>query len=248
MLERWDGAVPARRQIGFVAGTTPGNEALSHNRLPPRAVPQMLQSAQVWLCFASFVHSELGPAQVGPELGLFDAIEPGAGWIGLSNAVDRVWRPGLPHRFLPAGPNWVCLYNRPRKPWQWAAGPSESGIRNPKSAMEELALFRTFSQKKHVAQRGHSREGGNPLGRGERIIPGSGGATCLPLSFLVFQVVNHNSSIINQVVPLPRGRVARIVPEFRAQRAPENGATPCSHRNNVLPARGVFYLLNCCTN
>ncbi len=43
-------------------------------------------------------------------------------------------------------------------------------------------------------------------------------------------------------------RVARIVPEFWAQTTPENGATPCAQRNKEFFARGVFYLLSCCTN
>ncbi len=49
-------------------------------------------------------------------------------------------------------------------------------------------------------------------------------------------------------VPLPRGRVARIVPEFCARAASKNRATPCAGRNKEFLARGVFYLLNCCTN
>jgi hypothetical protein len=68
---------------------------------------------------------------------------------------------------------------------------------------------------------------------------------------------NHRSSIINHQsrgpsrtrdVPLYRGRVARIVPEFWAQTTTENGATPCSQRNKEFFARGVFCLFNCCTN
>jgi hypothetical protein len=56
------------------------------------------------------------------------------------------------------------------------------------------------------------------------------------------------SSIINHTVPLSRGRVARIVPEFCAPTTPENGATPCARRSKEFLARGAFYLLNCCTN
>jgi len=58
------------------------------------------------------------------------------------------------------------------------------------------------------------------------------------------------SSIINRKsegVPLPRGRVARIVTEFCAQTTPENGATPCAQRNNEsFRSRGVlpFQLLH----
>ena len=43
-------------------------------------------------------------------------------------------------------------------------------------------------------------------------------------------------------------RVARIVPEFCARPTPENGATPCAQGIKNFSARGVFYLLNCCTN
>jgi hypothetical protein len=67
----------------------------------------------------------------------------------------------------------------------------------------------------------------------------------LPLS-------NHKSQIRGSAsdpsLPLPMGRVARIVPEFCARTTPRNGATPCAQRNNKFLARGVFYLLNCCTN
>jgi hypothetical protein len=56
------------------------------------------------------------------------------------------------------------------------------------------------------------------------------------------------SSIINHRVPLPGGRVARIVSEFCARTAPENGATPCAQRNKEFFGGEVSYLLNCCTN
>ena len=58
----------------------------------------------------------------------------------------------------------------------------------------------------------------------------------------------ETSSIINHCVPLSRGRVARIVPEFRARAGPENCITPGVARTREFSARGVFYLLNCCTN
>jgi hypothetical protein len=78
--------------------------------------------------------------------------------------------------------------------------------------------------------------------------------TCLHVSCFRFQIINHESSIINpraasdRDVPLSRGRVARIVPEFRARTTPENRATPWAQRNKEFLARGVFYLFNCCTN
>jgi hypothetical protein len=49
-------------------------------------------------------------------------------------------------------------------------------------------------------------------------------------------------------IPLPWGRVARIVTEFRAQTTPERCITPCVRRNKEFLGRGVFYLRNCCTN
>jgi hypothetical protein len=87
------------------------------------------------------------------------------------------------------------------------------------------------------------------------------GQTSGPIGF-AFQTINHKhvipanmsfprrreSSITNQTVPLSRGRVARIVPEFWAQTTAENGTTPCAPRNKEFLARGVFYLLNCCRN
>jgi hypothetical protein len=56
------------------------------------------------------------------------------------------------------------------------------------------------------------------------------------------------SSIINHRVPLPGGRVARIVPEFRARTTPENDVTPFVQRNKEFFGGEVFYLLNCCIN
>ncbi len=43
-------------------------------------------------------------------------------------------------------------------------------------------------------------------------------------------------------------RVARIVPEFCALITPRGRVTPCAGRNKEFLARGVFYLVNCCTN
>ena len=54
--------------------------------------------------------------------------------------------------------------------------------------------------------------------------------------------------LINQTLPLPLLRVARIVPEFCARTTPETRATPCPHRNKRFLVRGVFWLLDCCTN
>jgi hypothetical protein len=61
---------------------------------------------------------------------------------------------------------------------------------------------------------------------------------------------NHKSSIISHKseLPLPRGSVAGIVPKFCARAGPQNRATPYARRNKRFFARGVFYLLNCCTN
>ena len=62
------------------------------------------------------------------------------------------------------------------------------------------------------------------------------------------QIISHNSSIINQTLPLPMGRVARIVPEFCVYATPEDRVTPCARRNRRFFARGVFHLLDCCRN
>jgi hypothetical protein len=58
------------------------------------------------------------------------------------------------------------------------------------------------------------------------------------------QIINHKS----EGVPLPMGRVARIVTKFCARTTPQNGATPCAARNKEFLARGVFYLFHWCTN
>ncbi len=63
-----------------------------------------------------------------------------------------------------------------------------------------------------------------------------------------FQITNPRGSASGQTVPLSRGRVARIVPEFCASGTPENRVTPCAARNRKFLSRGVFCLLNCCTN
>jgi hypothetical protein len=48
------------------------------------------------------------------------------------------------------------------------------------------------------------------------------------------------SSIINHTVPLSRGRVARIAPEFRARGRPPSHITPCTEGNKKFLARGCF--------
>jgi hypothetical protein len=60
--------------------------------------------------------------------------------------------------------------------------------------------------------------------------------------------IDLRGSASEQTVPLPMLRVAQIVPKFCARGAPKNGATPCAGRNKEFFARGVFYLLDCCTN
>jgi hypothetical protein len=59
---------------------------------------------------------------------------------------------------------------------------------------------------------------------------------------------NPRGSASGQTVPLYRGGVARIVPEFCARLALENGVTPCARGNKEFLARGVFCLFNCCTD
>ncbi len=61
-------------------------------------------------------------------------------------------------------------------------------------------------------------------------------------------IMTPRGSASGQGISLPRGRVARIVPEFCEQTTPKNGANPCSQRNKEFFARGVSYLLDCCIN
>jgi len=69
------------------------------------------------------------------------------------------------------------------------------------------------------------------------------------MSFLPFPYLpNHKSSLINHTVPLSRGGVARIVPEFCARARPWNGVTLCVRWNKEFLAGRVFSLFNCCTN
>jgi hypothetical protein len=56
------------------------------------------------------------------------------------------------------------------------------------------------------------------------------------------------SSIINHTVPLPMLHVARIVTKFCARTRPPRRAKLCAQRNKEFLTRGVFYLLDCCTN
>ncbi len=49
-------------------------------------------------------------------------------------------------------------------------------------------------------------------------------------------------------VPLPRGRVARIVPKFCARVTRQTRITPCAGRNKEYFTRGALCLFHCCTN
>ena len=67
----------------------------------------------------------------------------------------------------------------------------------------------------------------------------------LPLPF----VLSHKFwTDLSLYAPPSRGGVARIVPEFCARGTPEKRVTPGAARNKKCFARGVFYLLSCCTN
>jgi hypothetical protein len=65
---------------------------------------------------------------------------------------------------------------------------------------------------------------------------------------MVLHAPNGREARPHRDVPLPRGRVARIVPEFCARTTAQNGATPYAQRNKKFLTRGVFCLFNCCTN
>ncbi len=70
-----------------------------------------------------------------------------------------------------------------------------------------------------------------------------------PLPPLTSNIKLHTSHFkLPLRLPLPMLRVARVVPEFCARARPESRVTPCAGRNKEFLARGVFYLLNCCTN
>jgi hypothetical protein len=63
-----------------------------------------------------------------------------------------------------------------------------------------------------------------------------------------FQIVNPRGSASGQTVPLYRGRVARIGPEFWASTTLETRVTPCPRRNKEFLTCRVFCPVNCCTN
>jgi hypothetical protein len=136
----------------------------------------------------------------------------------------------------PAEANWVCLYNRP--------APARDGSRRLGGPTATLPSIRN-------PQSDNSAAGGRRLPGVVPEIRNSYGPRPASLpSASRSSITNHQfrGFASDQTVPPYRGRVARIVPEFCAQTAPEYGATPCSQRNNELFARGVFCLFNCCTN
>jgi hypothetical protein len=65
---------------------------------------------------------------------------------------------------------------------------------------------------------------------------------------LLLPLSNHKSQIINPMLPLPVGRVARIVPEFCVSETLPLRVTLCVQRNKKFFAGGVFHLSNRCTN
>jgi len=110
-------------------------------------------------------------------------------------------------------PNWLCLYNQP--PTDTASVPR----------FGQVGLFRTFSRKK----RKDAKETCSPaaLGWGERITPEGGGATCLPLLFLVFK-----SSII-----IHKSQIRGALPQSRL--SPHIGAVLHESCRNSVRARGL---------
>jgi hypothetical protein len=75
------------------------------------------------------------------------------------------------------------------------------------------------------------------------------GFNCRIIASLQSKIIHHTSEAAsNRDVPLSRGGVARIVPEFCARARPEKHVTPGAARNKEFLARGVFHLFNCCTN
>jgi hypothetical protein len=144
----------------------------------------------------------------------------------------------------PSVANWVCLYN----------------TRCPASASLALAIgfvWHNYSPA-GLSGSGHPRPFPGAPGKSGLFgtvdppdaSPASSNWLCSALQTSHFKpkTSSQYSSIINHTLPLSRGRVARIVPEFRARTTPRTGATPCVERNKESFARRVFYLFNCCTN
>jgi len=143
--------------------------------------------------------------------------------------------------------------------------PRRKSVPNPQSEIEELGsfcmsdptelgLFRTNT---------HHRDAEGTENEADACLPGRlwglrlQAGTPAHVSSFRFRIINRKSSMLsprttirgmNQTVPLPVARVARIVPEFCARARPEGRVTPCDGRNKEFLARGVFPLFNCCTN
>jgi hypothetical protein len=199
-----------------------------------------------WLCSAEL---PCGRHPGRPRLGLFCIIGPGSQsepGIGFVCTIGPQ---------LPATRNWLCLTLH---------------TSNLKLLLNWLCLYRQASG--HIGFVSHKY---SPRRHGEgnrrHVSPGIQNRLCdlcasvvspcklgcrasscllLPLSNHKSQFINHKSEVLRlgHSVPLSRGGVARIVTEFCARGDPESRVTPCVQRNKEFLVRGVFCLLNCCTN
>jgi hypothetical protein len=166
------GSFGAIRRLGVPARHLPGADWLCLYNWP-RA--HFRTRGADWLCFA--LHTSHLKLQTSPN------------WVCLAQSA-AAWA---------GARDWVCLYERPpvaRRPRlglfvhngiPHRGGALPIGFVCTTSQRGELALFRRFSRKK----RKNAKETCSPatLGWGQRITPGGGGATCLPLSCLP----NHQS-------------------------------------------------------
>jgi hypothetical protein len=188
------------------------------------------------------------------------AASPGIGFVS-HDLPSRERRTPDRHK----GRNWLCLYNTPRPPghsggnWVCLAHLTVPvPPRLPQIGFVPHFRLRTSSQLglfgkiiHHRDIEGMENEAGHVCGCGD-------GASALPYVFTSLgsafksSISNHKSlirgSVSDRSVPLSRGRVARIVPKFRAQPRPRNRVTPGAGRSKEFLARGVFCLFNCCTN
>jgi len=188
------------------------------------------------------------PAGQLPKLGSFCIFRPAGTWSRPSRAKLGSFRIIGPRRGLPApaarahsralGRNWVRFAQFPSSHAPQAsshpAPPGKLGLfrtigpflaRRPPDvpSCPSLALFCTFAPRPHVF-----------------------------FFRLKSSIINHKSSIAGSApdpsLPLPVGRVARIVPEFCARTTLPRRATRCAQRNKRFFAPGVLYVFNCCRN
>jgi hypothetical protein len=220
----------------------------------PARLPSMLPESHVpgrrnWLRLARLVP---------PELGSFRAIHPRTrtGLPEIGFVLHNPRAPGLPDEELASFPEAGHRGDVAQSPPVPAGLPRIGFVLRGRPvgagpAGGELGSFRIFRpgpDDAHARPKLGSfcttRPRGSEAAAQTAIAPPQGGpqsairdsrGTRSDISSFRFQIVNHNSQIINprgsasaQSIPLHRGRVARIVPEFCAHATPENRASPCA--------------------